>query len=272
MGITTRGVAAVLGLGAAGAVHAGVQTIGSVAVVNQSGANPAPAHRTFLTQSTLSGVTNAGNTASFTHRMAARNEHTGLGGVAQTNKGNVVFQIDFTVFDPDNLGFEINLESVIRNVSLLTIDTLVSGGGFATGLALGATFNDSTMAPGEYANMPLPIFGQGTPTTPSLNELGTVSRFSVSSVNATLGQYVGTTDFSFRFTSVTTPTTNVLFQNNATGHGLVHLGIGDMPEGFSDVDPDTLGHFLTVTAVFVPAPGAAALLALGGLLGVRRRR
>jgi hypothetical protein len=58
--------------------------------------------------------------------------------------------------------------------------------------------------------------------------------------------------------------------SSVSSDGLVFLTLYD-----SFVD-DTIDHVYgagsTVTVTFIPAPGAAALLGLGGLVAVRRRR
>lgn len=258
---------------AAGAARAGsISGISGISVINDSSPNPATENRFFDTESSVSPISLAGSTVSFTHRMAAYNSHTGLGGVAQTNKRNVVFQLDFTVVDSASVGFTLDLEAIIRNITTLNLVTNPGGFAMATGLHLGASFNDSTMEPGVYENLPLPILGQSTPGVGLVSELGSYAVYQESIESATLGDYVGTTAFSFRFTSVTTSTTNVLFPNNATGNGAVNLGLGEIPEEFAGILPSDLGHFLTVSATFAPTPGAAALFGIGGLALVRRRR
>ena len=84
---------------------------------------------------------------------------------------------------------------------------------------------------------------------------------------------------SLRFTTTTTPTTNILFGNFQTGFGEIDFGLGALVQGL-DIDPAELGHFVTISATFVPEPasiclwtlGLALLTARGALTRHRRRR
>lgn len=239
-------------LGALCAAAASAQSIGAVTVDNTSSPPPVNANSTFSTATAIvQPPALDGAIASFKHRMAFRNTRVATGGPAQINKRNVVYQIDFTVSDPNNTGFRLSVESVMRGVSALNQTVATGAPSLATGLALGVTYDDSTDAPDTYANL-VGILGQSTPGVMT-DSAETVAELQESARNAVVGVYVGDTTFSFRFTSTTTPTTNVAFQNSAEGDGLVAYGIGALPAGFEDVSIDDLGHFMTFSARFLLA-------------------
>lgn len=243
------------------------ETITGIQVDNQSSVNPPEANRIFETESTLSTVTETGNTAWFTHRMAVRNWHEGLGAFAgQANKRNVIYQIDFTVNDPLNLGFHVDLENVIRGITTIAIGSNPTGGlSVANGLQLAAFTGDSAVP----ANALLDITG-GTDGLSPLQS-GTAAVYDEFVGSQSLGSYQGTTSFSLFFTSVPTPTTQVAFANQAFGIGEVIYGLGSIPSGFEDIDIDDLGHFLTVKVTYVPEPATLAIL-LSGVFALALRR
>lgn len=248
-------------------------TVGDV--VNFSSDNPSNPNRTFLTESTMSSVTGGGGFYSFTHRMASFNEHIATGGVAQVNKRNVNFRFNFTVEDPGNAGYTINLDSLLRGISFIN-QTVGTSTAVATGIALDARYGVNLTDPSDstqYTNLGSPIFGMSAAGT-STSGIGTNSAFGERLESAQLpgGVYTGTNTFSLYFTTATTPTTNVFFQNGHEGMGFVNFGLGSDVAGF-DVDPNDLGHFLTVNVQYmVPAPAGLAVLALGSSMMFRSRR
>lgn len=227
------------------------QTISSIAVDNTSSPDPGTANRVFLTQSTLGAVEVDDLRVLFTHRMAFYNEQTANGAIAQTNKRNVIYEIAFTVEDPQEQGFLLRLDSLMNGISEIDWETGETGSAVATGVMFSATYDDSTDAPGTFSLIPN-VFGQSTPGLSISSPQRQVQGQSSARV-ANLGPYVGTTDFVFRFTTSGTPTTNVLFPNSATGFGSVGYGLGVLPTEFETVDPLTLGHFLMFTVAFTSA-------------------
>ncbi len=239
-------------MGALCCAAASAQSINSVTVENTSSAEQSTPLASFTTTSTLSPASLDGAIASVTHRMAARNRRSAMGNAAQVNKKNVVFQMDFTVSDPANLGFRLSVESIIRGISAVEQSGVPEGTtAFATGLVYSVTWDDSTDDPDTYSTLGL-LQGEGTPIL-YIDSSESAAELQEDIDAGNLGVYVGDTTFSFRFTSVTTPTTNLLFGNFVIGEGLVEYGVGPLPPGFEDVTPADLGHFLTFRALFLLA-------------------
>lgn len=243
--------------------------LSNVVVNNDSSDAVLVGNRQFETQSTLFGVTSTQTSSVFSHRMAARNSHLATGGTAQTHKRNVVFQITFTVDDPTNHGYALNLSALTKGVSRIE-QSIGSSQALATGLTLDTRVKELSDPNSEFQ-----FLGSLSYSTASATVTGIGSNLVVgeNSGEVALGQFVGTRTFQVNFTSVTTPTTNVLFQNNAQGSGDVLYGLGDIPAGLG-LQLDDLGHFFTVEATFepIPEPATLASLALGGLILSRRRR
>jgi hypothetical protein len=237
---------------------------------NSSAATENQALFSFDTQSTLSPVQSIAGGESFSHRMAFVNTYEGDGGAAQTHKRNVVFQLDFTVEDAANHGFEVELSSILRGISSVTLTELFNGTG--TGTATGANFNvsvdDSTDAPATYT--PLVSFFTGTNGAIVQDMLGTDTVDSQDLANASLGAFVGTTSFSLQFTTNTTPTTNIVFGNNRLGFGEIDYGLGSLAADQSPaVDPNELGYFVTVSVLSqIPEPASASLAVIALLVAV----
>jgi hypothetical protein len=245
-----RSAAAVAVLACGGGALA--QSISAVSVENTSSAEQSAPLATFTTNSTLYPPSLDGAIASVTHRMAARNRRIAAGNAAQVNKRNVIFQMDFTVLDPANLGFRLSVESVIRGISAVEQSGVAEGStAFATGLVYSVTWDDSTDDPETYSTLGL-LQGGGTPIL-YISASESAAELQEDTRAGNLGVYVGDTTFSFRFTSVTTPTTNLLFGNFVIGEGLVEYGVGPLPPGFEDVSAADLGHFLTFRALFLLA-------------------
>jgi len=224
------------------------QTISSISVANTSSPNPATEAREFLTQSTLGGVDTDDLRVFFGHRMAFSNRHIASGGIAQTNKRNVVYELSFTVEDPLEQGFLLRVDSLVRGISEIDWQVGGEGSASATGISLDARYDDSTDAPGSFSFVPT-VFGQNTGGA-LVNFPERLAVQNESERVANLGPYTGSIDFVFRFTTATSPTTNVLFPNSAEGSGSVVYGLGELPPEYAAVDLQDLGHFLIFTAAF----------------------
>ncbi len=221
-------------------------------------------------QTSVSPLTTVGNEVSFTHHAQLLNAASFGGGVAQTHPRRSSFVLSFTVEDPTNAGFTLDIEQLLRGYSSVEVS---SGQGDATGVSYFVQVDDSTDAPGTLSNdVSLFINTSGVTGTGTAGGPPTVVRaLGESSSSETFGSFVGTTDFVFDYTTFFTPTTNVFFQNNSVGSGQINYGLAPtLPT--DDYDPTELGHFFTVTATFVPEPASAALLGLGGLACLRRRQ
>ncbi|MEM8874160.1 MAG: PEP-CTERM sorting domain-containing protein [Planctomycetota bacterium] len=261
--ILTRGsfAAVVVALSAA---TASAHISGITSTDNSSGVFDVATHQT-----SVGPVGVAGNAVSFTHTTQLVNTAAFTGGVVQTSVGNSSFQLAFTVEDPGNVGFEISLDQLLRGYSGVDVQV---GQGNATGVSYFVQFDDSTDAPDTFSNF-VPAFigtsGVGL-TVPDGSEPDSARDFFEAIDSDVLGSYVGTTDFVLDFTTGFSPTTNVFFQNGGVGSGEINYGLGTSQIG-DDFTADELGHFLTVTATFVPEPASLGLLGVLGL-GLLRRR
>lgn len=253
--------------------------LGAVAVANGAGITDIVSTdnssmsigQTFLHQTSVSPVTSSGATSEFVHTAQLLNAATYTGGAAQVNSANSSFQLAFTVEDPSNAGFTVEIDQLLRGYSGVSVD---SGRGDATGVSYFVQADDSTDAPGTLSNRTDLFIATGGVTVslgPGDPPLAT-REFASASDSDVLGSYVGTTDFLLDYTTLFSPTTNVFFQNNSTGSGAVNYGLGPLPPG----DPFTasqLGHFMTVRATFnIPEPASVLVLAPLGLAAAGRRR
>jgi hypothetical protein len=232
-------------------------SITNVAVTNNSSANENTPTAFFQTQSTLQPVTTSGLTTYFNHHMAFRNQFTGTGGVAQTHRRNVIFTIDFTVEDPSNHGFTLEADSSLFGLSTVTVTS--AGRGDATGAFLFVHYDDSTDPPGTFSTL-----GSLSTTTSGVHatNFGSASIIDNDVADVVVGNYVGTTSFSFNFTTIGTPTTNVFFQNGDTGFGEVDY-----------LSSPLYGHSVSFTATYlVPEASGMALLTAALSCGITLRR
>ena len=227
------------------------QTITNVSSANLSTIDDNQDESQFETTLNFSAVQDSATQSSFIHRIACRNVNVGVGSVAQVNKRNVAFELVFTVEDPDGNGFMLRIDELIRGVSGINWTEGGSGTAFATGLSMLAEYDDSTDAPDTFTPIGN-LVGLGTNGV-AIAEPGSLAELHEREESAELGPYVGTTEFVLRFNSTFSPTTNVVFPNNAFGAGVVAYGVGPVPAGFG-VSPSDLGHFLNVTAAFNPPP------------------
>lgn len=249
-----------------GALPAQAGSIDSIFTVNNSSPNAGGPGFSFQTGFSTSAVNNVGLTSSFVHKMAFNNGLIASGGVAQVNKQNVNYDVGFTVQDPDNVGFSVAAESLMRGISSITQNT-TGQTAVATGINFLVEADDSFNPPNALTTL-IGLF-HSTPGV-SVAGVGSSTQLQQSLASTSLGSFVGTTSFLLRFNSFFTPTTNVFFQNGMTGFGEVNYGFSS--PGPIDINEADLGHFLTFTATFsVPEP-TSALLLVGGLCAIRNRR
>ena len=76
----------------------------------------------------------------------------GGGALEQTHPRNVVYQLDFTVNDPTNLGFDVDAANLLYGISSVT-QTSDGGTAFALNAAFDVDVDDSTDAPDTYSNL-----------------------------------------------------------------------------------------------------------------------
>jgi hypothetical protein len=227
------------------------QDVVGISVLNTSSEMPNSSdliERFYETSSTLGELQVDGSSASFTHRLAFLNSMAAGGSLPQVNKRNVIFQLTFTVEDPDAVGYQVDLSSVMRGVSAIE-QTEGDGVALATGLSLAATYGIDTTDPAEFVLLP-GFYGQNTGGA-SVSGLGAAAELHEDTASGPLGDglFVGTRTFSVFFSSVPTPTTNVLLPNGNIGAGFVNYGLGS-DVGDTGASPADLGHFLTVTVTF----------------------
>lgn len=249
-----------------GSAAAAAQITGITSTDNSSSTGS----QTFLHQTSVSPVTTAGNTAEFVHTTQLLNAATYSGGFAQVHKRNSSFQLAFTVEDPSNAGFTVEIDQLLRGYSEISV---TSGRGDATGVLYLVREDDPTDPPGTLSNRTDLFISTGGVTVDldpgdppaSARELVEASDSDV------LGNYTGTTDFLLDYSTTFSTTTNVFFQNNSVGSGSVNYGLGSLPAN----DPFTqsqLGHFLTVRTTFnIPEPSSWLLLSVVSLGAVARR-
>ena len=268
-------------------------TISTVNIVNTSAPDsisPVGVGRygEFATQTNLGAVNISGDTASFTHQMQFYNGYfIGPGGptVALTHQRNVSYDLTFTVEDPTNIGYSLEIETLLRGYS--TAQWTFGGSNNAV-VATGATFSgridtdttDATDTLGIQINSLTIGTGGATAnaTNTFTNNLGQNTDFYSSLA------FSGTREFALRFTTFGSGNTNIFLQNGQQGQGSVRFGLANAdstlnPSGQPGGDaftPNNLGHFVTVNAVFneiipEPATSATAFIALASA-GVRRRR
>ena len=293
---------ATLSLALLGANAHAALIVSGVSIPNDSSAEEAldaPAvnrPREFHTQSSIGPVDMLGDSTSFTSHMQWYNGMQSNAGVAQVHKRNIIYDLFFTVEDPLNLGYEVGILSLLQGYSTSEYyGTDVSGDGgsqavIATSSGLSGRI-DTNASDGtdtldaQIADLTI-IGGVGATS----NVSSTSSHvFNTANRNYNAGIFSGTRSFALRFTSVFTPTTNVIMQNNVSGEGSVRYGINATLASLQETglqmtndqySNSDLGHFVSVAVEAqssvppgqVPVPGTLALFGLGlGLLRLLRR-
>jgi len=131
---------------------------------------------------------------------------------------------------------------------------------YATTLFYGADYYDNYVYEGDRLELYTYNFGGDLAATGALL------------VTFTLSEACSVTKFSFQNHVAVTINGNSVAVGDLLGAG-VHQIRFDVLYNFTSIDgTDLRGGFLTWDAAAVPAPGAAALLGLAGLVGRRRRR
>ena len=263
-------------------------TIVGVSVTNTSGADTTtilPGYVSeFRTQNSLGAVTTIGNTSSFTNHfswMSAMLIPTG--GVANINFDYPGYDLTFTINDPGNVGYTLNVESIVRGF----VEAIFASGPASPFVAVQS--NGTNLAAyldtgsGFALHFPLRVTGgqaSATDSNPSARTLVT------STDTVSLGSFVGTRTFGLRFAENPSPALSQIVQNGVAGEAVGRFGMAPTLVQFVLADYPGLdgeaaaqhGHFLTVSAEFnstgVPEPATWALVA-GGLVlaaGFRRRR
>lgn len=263
-------------------------TIVGVSVANTSGADSTtiqPGYvNEFRTQNSLGAVTTIGNTSSFTNHfqwMSAMLIPTG--GFANINFAYPSYDLTFTIDDPGNVGYTLNVESIVRGF----VEAIYASGPVSpfsrvdsNGTNLAAYLDTGS---GFVLHFPLRVTG-GVATATAGNPL--VSTLVTSTDTVSLGSYTGTRTFGLRFAENPSPALSQVAQNGVAGEAVGRFGVEPTLAQFVLADYPGLdgeaaaqhGHFLTVSAEFnstgVPEPATWALMA-GGLAlaaGLRRCR
>ena len=223
---------------------ASAQTIDSIVVLNTS--TPNSTHGgdgIFMTQMTVGPVAQVANTSSFTYRMALYTAYDAAGGVAQTYRTVPSFNLRFRVLDPANLGFELTVDSLLRNLlDHANLELWQPGSGYRPGLLQGVWYLAGWLPDVQSDRRAL---SQHAGRRRHRN--GQQNRVTGKRASASLGSYIGSTSFDLRFDSIFTPTTNIFFQNGGTGSGHINYGLGGAE---LNVDPAELGNFLTIKATY----------------------
>lgn len=204
---------------------------------------------------------------------------------------HVSYDLAFTVEDPGNVGYQLDLATQL--IGFVTLLGPTNSDPLASHLTAGASFNvrfDDNLTDGENLGAADQVGGAtlGTgginadPITMIVNEKIDLAG------GATLGNYVGTRQFKVRVTTQTAPN-SVNFANAGEGHGALRFGattdfipdpmVMNVPTldaaaypGSDGETPDQHGHFTTLTVTYAPEPASLALLGLGAALVAGRRR
>jgi hypothetical protein len=267
-------------------------TITNVSYSNTSRPNStevtASTRQEFRSAGSVSGVSTAANVASLT----ATTQWVGALQVTTAGPANLLFiypsfELSFTIDDPSNSGYTLDLSSVTRGYLSASF---VSGSNLplaimASGTSFGVEVDSGS---GYVASSALAIFGSlisANQVNPSTNELVLSTR------NANIGNFVGTRDFRVKVSYEPSPAGTIVFQNNEAGEAAIRYGLDTTLQGFTlstYPGPDneaasTHGNFFTVSATFnestnstaVPEPATSVLFGtalVAGAIASRRRR
>lgn len=265
-------------------------TISGVTVTNNSSPNftlDAVANDVqFRSSISNTAVQSSGSSVFFSSRLAfvaAMNIGPGGPTVALTNPRQAYMQIVFTVEDPTNIGYTLDIDSVLRGYSTLT---LASGTFAQVTYGTGNAFLSVDGAPGTLL-LPISLMGTGTVNNTTVGS--TINQLTDQSSTYTSGTFVGTHTFRLQYAAAENLFTNnlngLLFNNN-TGEVALRFGenvtlpdlAGSATPGVDGDTADSLGLRTTITANFngpisdVPEPSTYALTAAGLALAVAQQR
>jgi hypothetical protein len=238
------------------------------------------------------------NELTFGTRFAWQNSirvESGGATVALTNPQNSSYTLNFTINDPLNFGYTVNVDTLMRGYVTAkwgSGDNL-NGVAASSGSLSGRIDTDTTDANDTlvtFSNQVSDLTLLGGSTSANLNNTFSNELIDKSDSYAA-GSFSGTRSFALRFTTFGS-SNNVFMQNNMTGEAGTRFGMNPVdPDGGSGFDIaftpgldqtplDQLGHFVTVTTTFnedpsvIPTPGAfsggMALFAVTALL--RRKK
>jgi hypothetical protein len=277
-----------------GCFQALAAAITGISVANNSSPNnlivEASRIREFRTEVTTSGPALVSpSEISFTNRVAWMSAHRVLppSGLPLTWGNSVAYDILFTIEDPLNIGYTLEIDSAIRGYVTAEFDSnlgVFPSTVFASGTLMAATLDTGSGFGGLIPAIMPPIeVATATATNPFANELVEGS----GTYNA--GFFTGTRSFVLRYSTIAS-NTGAALQNFNTGEANVRFGLDPLSNLFQNAaypgadgeTADQHGHFVTIRASFedditspapIPEPGSLLLMSAGFLLlGLVRRR
>jgi hypothetical protein len=265
--------------------------ITNISVVNNSSPSNLIAQadriREFRTEvTTPATATVNGNEISFTNRVAWMSAHRVLppSGLPLTWGNSVAYDILFTIEDPLNQGYTLEIDSLARGYLTAEFDSnlgVFPSAVFASGTLMAATLNTGSGFGGLIPPiMPPTEVATATATNAFVNELVEGS----GTHNA--GFFAGTRSFVLRYSTIAS-NAGAALQNFNTGEANVRFGLNPTSNLFENATypgPDREaasqhGHFVTIRATFegdiaseVPEPGTFVLISAAFvMLGIARR-
>ena len=231
-----------------------------------------------------SSVTTNATSSTFSNHFSWMMGHRvdpGGGNFALIYQKPMAYELSFTVNDPTNHGYVLDIDHNIRGYVTISREAAITASG-SEGVMVGSLDDGS-----GFANQAgLSVFGGGL--TVSGSDPTAFQNQLVSHANSfTSGAYSGTRNFTVRFSTGPSPIASTIFQNFGRGEADIRFGLPPtqaslIHAGYPGLDNEpasNLGHFVTMKATFdpiaaavVPEPSSFILLASGVLGGVLRRR